>query len=199
MTYADRNNTYAVVVGNASSAFQVISLNSKSPYIGVIGQLTDYTPMTEDALQSLVYSGTSQIMGFLIPILAIFAGYLTYGRERTSGVLESVLKRPVTRGELISSRFASNAIAIMIAVGLSMIFSDLIIHHYFGMYLSTYFSLYFIWTYVVEGIAFLAIAYLFSHVVKSQGALLGGSIGVFVVFDLFWSIIPVLFFSIPDK
>lgn len=195
VTYADRNNTYAVVVKNASGVSEVISTNPKSQYIGVIGPLTDYTPMTEGVLQDLVFSGTSQILGFLIPILAIFAGYLTYGRDRTSGVLESVLKRPVTRGELISSRFASNAIAIIIAVGLSMIFSDLIIHHYFGMYLSTFFSLYFIWTYVVEGIAFLAIVYLFSHVVKSQGALLGGSIGVFVVFDLFWSIIPVAILS----
>ena len=151
--------------------------------------------MTQTELQSLVFSGTSQIMGLLIPILAVFAAYLTYGKDRTSGVLESVLKRPVTRGSLIASRFTSNAISIFIAVGLSMIFSDLIINHYFGMYLSTAFSLYFVWTYLVEGVAFLAIIYMFSHIAKSQGAVLGAAIGIFVVMDLFWSIIPLAILS----
>ena len=153
--------------------------------------LTDYTPMTQSTLQSLVYAGTSEILGFLIPILAVFAAYLTYGKDRTNGVLESVLKRPVTRGGLITSRFLSNSVSIVVAVGLAMIFSDLIIHHYFGMYLSTTFSLYFVWTYVVEGISFLALVYMFSHIAKSQGAVLGAAIALFVVLDLFWSIIPI--------
>ena len=153
--------------------------------------MTFYSPITQSELQSLVFSGTSAILGLLIPILAVFSGYLTYGKDRTSGVLESVLKRPVTRGGLIFSRFVANAVAIIIAVGVSMIISDLIIDHYFLMYLSDYFSLYFVWTYVVEGLAFLGIVYMFSHIVKSQGALLGASIAVFIVLDLFWSIIPV--------
>ncbi len=97
----------------------------------------------------------------------------------------------MTRGGLITSRFLSNSVSIVIAVGLSMIFSDLIIHHYFGMYLSTTFSLYFVWTYVVEGISFLALVYMFSHIAKSQGAVLGAAIALFVVLDLFWSIIPI--------
>jgi ABC-2 type transport system permease protein len=194
VTYGDINNTYAVVAKNNSDVFQVFSM-IKPQYVYVIGPLTDYVPMTQSSLQILVFSGTSQILGFLIPILAIFAGYLTYGRDRTSGVLESVMKRPVTRGGVIISRFTSNVIAIIIAVTLSVIFSSLIIHHYFGMYLSVYFSLYFLWTYVVEGTAFLAIVYFFSHVVKSQSTLLGGSIGVFIVFDLFWGIIPVAVLS----
>jgi len=46
------------------------------------------------------------------------------------------------------------------------------------------------WTYMMEGVTFLAIVYLISHLVKSQGALLGASIGLFVVLDLFWQIIP---------
>jgi len=194
VTYADRNNTYSAVATNSTGSIytgSIISYNSPTPRF----PLTDYTPMTQSELQSLVFSGTSEILGFLIPILAVFAAYLTYGKDRTSGVLESVLKRPVTRGGLITSRFTSNAISIFIAVALSMIFSDLIINHYFGMYLSTSFSLYFIWTYLVEGVAFLAIVYMFSHIAKSQGAVLGAAIGVFVVMDLFWSIIPIAILS----
>ena len=180
--YSQKNITFAALAVNATGV-------PSSPRL--IGPMTFYSPITQSELQSLVFSGTSAILGFLIPILAVFAGYLTYGKDRTSGVLESVLKRPVTRGGLIFSRFVANAVAIIIAVGVSMIFSDLIIDHYFSMYLSDYFSLYFIWTYVVEGLAFLGIVYMFSHIVRSQGALLGASIAVFIVLDLFWSIIPV--------
>ncbi|WP_393970712.1 ABC transporter permease subunit [Oxyplasma meridianum] len=187
VTYADHNTTYRAVATNSSGV--VIGKTSR----GI--PLTYYTPMTQSSLQSLVFEGTTEILGFLIPILAVFAAYLTYGKDRTSGVLESVLKRPVTRGSLITSRFTSNAISIFIAVGLSMIFSDLILHHYFGMYLSTKFSLYFVWTYLVEGVAFLAIVYMFSHIAKSQGAVLGAAIALFVVMDLFWSIIPIAVLS----
>jgi len=74
-------------------------------------------------------------------------------------------------------------------------FLDLIINHYLGSYLSLYFDAYFVWTYVVEGLAFLALVYMFSHLVKSQGALLGAAIGIFVVWDLFWTIIPIAILS----
>ena len=143
VTSPNINETYYVVAENPSG--MMVSPPS------IIGPLTDYTPMTQSTLQSLVFAGTSELLGFLIPILAVFAAYLTYGKDRTSGVLESVLKRPVTRGSLIASRFTSNVISIFVAVGLSMIISDIIIFHYFSMYLSTTFDLYFVWQYLVEG------------------------------------------------
>ncbi len=179
------NKTFYTEATNSSGVIVYKSLPF-SPEV-----FTVYSPLSQSNLQSLVFTGTSSLLGFLIPLLAIFAGYLTYGKDRTSGVLESVLKRPVTRDSLITSRFTSNALAIFIAVGLSMIISDLIVDHYLGQYLSLSFSLYFIWTYLIEGTAFLALVYMFSQVVKSQGGILGISIALFVVFDLFWTIIPV--------
>ncbi len=178
------NKTFYTEVTNGTGISVFIS-NPTSPSI-----FTVYSPISQSSLQSLVFSGTSTLLGFLIPLLAIFAGYLTYGKDRTSGVLESVLKRPVTRGSLITSRFASNAIAIFVAVGLSMVIADAIVKFYFGQYLSLSFGLYFVWTYLIEGVAFLALVYMFSQLVKSQGGILGIAIGLFVVLDLFWTIIP---------
>jgi hypothetical protein len=158
-------------------------------------KLSIYTPITESRLQSLVFSGAASILGLFIPILAIFVAYLTYGKDRTSGVLESVLKRPVTRGELITTRFLSNSLAILIAGSFAMIVTDIIYDRYLHMYFTPEFLLDLIWTYLVEGIAFLALIYLISHVVKSQGALLGAAIAVFVVMDLFWGVIPIAVIS----
>lgn len=179
---------------NQSFALAMVSNGQNvTPTQGVafpLGRLSIYTPMTQDTLQSLVFNGIGPILGFLIPILGVFAAYLTYGKDRATGVLESVLKRPATRQGLISSRFLANSVSIVVSVIVSMVIADLIIQHYFSMGLTTYFSLFFIWTYIVEGLSFLAIIYMFTHIVKSQSALLGVSIAVFVVMALFWSIIP---------
>lgn len=195
VTAADKGLNYTVVATNASGNLITFATSSDPGYVAVLGPLSLYSKLTQGELQSLVFSGTSEILGFLIPLLAIFAAYLTYGKDRTTGVLESVVKRPITRGQIIFSRFISNSVAIVGAVALSMVVSDLIINHYLGSYLSLYFDAYFIWTYVVEGLAFLALVYMFSHLVKSQGALLGAAIGIFVVWDLFWTIIPIAILS----
>jgi ABC-2 type transport system permease protein len=180
------NDTFAAAIASSNGSVIYPAYLPQS----ILGKLSIYTPMTQSVLQSLVFQGTGPILGILIPLLGIFAAYLTYGKDRTTGVLESVLKRPVTRGGLITSRFFANSVSIILAVIVSMIVGDLIINHYFQMYLSTDFLLYIIWTYVVEGLAFLSLVYMFAHLVKSQGALLGASIAIFVVFDLFWAIIP---------
>ncbi|MGC8663282.1 MAG: ABC transporter permease subunit [Thermoplasmata archaeon] len=195
--------------GNMNDTFYLEVKNSRGSQVNIysginggrlstvtgLSKLSLYSPMTQDKLQNLVFSGISSILGLFIPILAIFTAYLTYGKDRTSGVLESVLKRPVTRGELISTRFLSNALAILIAGTLAMVVVDLIYYHYFSMYFSATFLIELIWTYFVEGVAFLSIVYLISHIVKSQGALLGAAIGIFVVMDLFWEVIPMAVIS----
>ncbi len=193
-TASDKGKNYSVVATNSSGTFVSIS-NSRLPDISVLGPISVYTPLTQSQLQSLIFSGTSELLGFLIPILAIFAAYLTYGKDRTTGVMESVIKRPIARGEIIASRYLSNSVAIIGSVALSMLLSDIIIHHYLNLYPTLTFDAYFIWTYVVEGLAFLSLVYLFSHLVKSQGALLGAAIAIFVVWDLFWSIIPIAILS----
>ncbi len=182
------NRTFAVALRSDTGTF----LNPTNPNAAYLGRLSTYTPVTEKILQTLVLSGIGSILGLLIPILGIFAGYLTYGKDKTTGVLESVMKRPVTRGGLVTSRFLANSVSIVASIIISMVIGDAIINYYFHMHLTLYFSLFFIWTYVVEGLAFLALVYMFTHMVKSQGALLGISIFLFVLMDLFWSVIPVI-------
>lgn len=182
------NDTFVVVLSDPAGISATSS--SYSTFTYNIGRLSDYVPISTSELQSLVFSGTGSILGFLIPLLAVFSGYLTYSKDKTSGVLESVLKRPVTRGDLISSRFLANSVAIIGSVIVSMAIGDLFIKYYFATYLSVDFFLFFVWAYVTEGLAFLGLVYLFTHLVKSQGSILGIALVLFVVFDLFWSIIP---------
>lgn len=180
------NRTFAVAIQDQSGAF--VQPNPDSAYF--VGRLSVYVPITESLLQNMVLSGIGTTLGLLIPILGIFTSYLTYGKDRTTGVLESTMKRPVTRQGIIASRFIANAVSIGISVIVSMIAGDLIILYFFGKTLSLYFSLFFIWTYIIEGLAFLALMYLFAHIVKAQSRLLGIAIAMFIVMDIFWLIIP---------
>ncbi len=186
LTSNQYNKTFAVALTSGGGSF----VEPTSQNAAYLGRLSVYTPMTQSALQSLVMSGIGSILGLLIPILGVFAGYLTYGKDKTTGVLESVLKRPVTRGGLITSRFLANSVSIVASVIVSMVIGDAFIYHYFHQHLTLYFSMFFIWTYVVEGLSFLALVFMFTHIARSQGALLGVSIALFVVMGLFWQVIP---------
>lgn len=180
------NKTFALAMKNQLGIFVHPSVNSAL----YIGKLSVYVPITQDLLQNIVLTGIGTTLGLLIPILGIFTSYLTYGKDRTTGVLESVLKRPVSRQGIITSRFTANAVSIGISVIVSVILGDLIIMYFFGTGLNLYFSLFFIWTYVIEGLSFLALMYLFAHIVKSQSQLLGVAIAMFIIMDIFWLIIP---------
>ena len=180
------NRSFALAITNQTGAFVHPTLNSAY----FLGRLSVYVPITENLLQNMVLSGMGTTLGLLIPILGIFTSYLTYGRDRTTGVLESVIKRPVSRQGVIISRFTANAISIGLSVVLSMISGDIIIQHFFGQTLSLYFSLFFIWTYIIEGLAFLGLMYLFAHIVRTQSQLLGVAIAIFIIMDIFWLIIP---------
>ncbi len=141
--------------------------------------------ITDNGLFAIV----DAIFGVLIPILAVFMGYLTYGKDRTSGVLESVVTRPVTKGELILTRFVASVIAILIALLISTLLIDAGQYSYYYKFIPANMFLALVWTYLVEGAGFLGLVYLFSHLLKSQSAVLGMSIGIYLVLALLWSVV----------
>lgn len=180
------NQTFALAMKNQYGFYVHPTLDSAF----FLGRLSAYVPITETLLENMVLTGIGTTLGILIPVLGIFTSYLTYGKDRTTGVLESVVKRPVTREGIISSRFIANSVSIGISVIVSMIISDLIILYFFKTMPSLYFSLFFIWTYIIEGLSFLALMYMFAHIVKTQSRLLGIAIAMFIIMDIFWLIIP---------
>ena len=126
---------------------------------------------------------------FLIPIIGIFSAYFYYGKDRTSGVLESVITRPVTKGRLFASRFVGTAATFFVAIIIAILMADLLLLHYTGSLMGwdSFFGL--VLGYTIEAIAFSGIMYIISQFVKSQGALLGIGIGIFFLLVFVWSIV----------
>jgi ABC-2 type transport system permease protein len=131
----------------------------------------------------------STILGFFIPLMTIIGSYSSYGKDRLTGVLESVLSRPITRRGLAMSRFLSTLAAFSIAIVASVGVVDLVLNSVAGSFLPQDYVLAIIAGLVVEVAAFTGLIFLLSHLVKSTGSLLGISIGLFVVLDFFWGLI----------
>jgi len=143
-------------------------------------------------VQSATIVGSSffaGILSFFVPLVAIIGSYSSYGKDRITGVLESVLARPVTRRGLAISRFVSTLLAICIPTIASAIIVDLILNSVTGSLLSNDYLLAIMSGLVVEIFAFVGLVFLLSHLLRSTGSLLGVSIGLFIVLDFFWNLI----------
>ena len=126
---------------------------------------------------------------FLIPIIGIFSAYFYYGKDKTSGVLESVITRPVTKGRLFMSRYVGSAVTFLLALLIAIFLSDYVLLHYTGSLMSwtSFFGI--VFGYTIEAIAFSGIMYILAQFVKSQGALLGIGIGLFFLLVFVWGVI----------
>jgi ABC-2 type transport system permease protein len=138
---------------------------------------------------SLASNFITSVLAFLFPLMAIISSYSVYGKDKVTGVLESVLVRPISRRGLAISRFISNTLAIIFALIVSIVILDLISFYLLGSFLPSNLVLLSIGSIVVEVIAFIGISYFLSHVVKSSGTLLGLLIFVYILYVFFWSLI----------
>ena len=131
----------------------------------------------------------SVVLGFFIPLMAIIGSYSSYGKDRLTGVLESVLARPVTKRGLAMSRFLSTVLSFTLASAAAVGVVDLLLNSVGGSFLDQSYVLAIIAGLAVEVAAFTGLIFLLSHLLKSTGALLGISIVLFLVLDFFWSLI----------
>jgi ABC-2 type transport system permease protein len=138
---------------------------------------------------SLVVQFFGGVLGLFIPLIAILGSYNSYGKDRVSGVLESVLAQPVSRRGLALSRYLSSFLAMAIATSISLGVVDVIARYYTGSFVDTTIMLSSAGAFLVELAAFIGIMMLFAHLTRSSGALIGIGIGLFMIMDFFWGLI----------
>ena len=160
--------------------------SSSYSYQGVGGPSTPPTP------QQLFTTFTSSILSLVIPLMAILVAFNTYGKDRATGVLESVLTRPVTRLGLGVTRYLSSLLSISVAIIISLAAMEAISQAILGKILAPEFALYTFAALVVEAASFVGLTMLISHILKSAGAIEWVAVGLWIVLDFFWSIIILL-------
>ncbi|AKA47883.1 hypothetical protein IX51_00920 [uncultured archaeon] len=145
------------------------------------------TPEQGNQVSEAFYGTQMSIMGLFIPLIAAVSAYATYGKDKTLGVLESVLARPVSRKGLILSRYLANLSAVFAATFVAFLVSSLVYGIYLGNRIPADTFLSGLWSLFAASAAYIGLVYMASNFTKSSGALLGFAIGIFIVFDFLWT------------
>ncbi|WP_287960027.1 ABC transporter permease subunit [Acidiplasma sp.] len=142
---------------------------------------------------AILNSELSTFFGILfIPILGIFSAYYYYSRDKMSGVMESILVRPVTRGKLFISRFSGNAISFIAGLLIALGVADIILYKYTGSFISSGTFMDLFAGYLVEAVGFAGLMYLVSQFLKTQGQVLGVGIAFLFILGFMWSTLILL-------
>ena len=143
-------------------------------------------PLQTTNLVSIFFA---EIFAIFIPLVAIIGSYNSYGKDRVTGVLESVLSRPVTRRGLSISRYLSTFAGMAVAIVIAIAALDGIVYYFGHTFVDSTILLASTGAFLVDLAAFVGIMMFLAHLVKSSGALIGIGIGLFIVLDFFWTLI----------
>lgn len=157
-----------------------------------------YIPASVSQVNSQFFGTEMTIIGLFVPLMAVTSGYMTFGKDKASGILESTLVRPVTRRGVIVPRFFANVLAAFLASVLAFLLSSLIFSYLLGTGLPPDTILYGLFAIFVSISAYTGIIYFASGILKSQGHILAAAIGSFIVLDVLWSslFVPVIPYAI---
>ncbi len=138
----------------------------------------------------------SAVLVLVVPLMAILVAYNSYGKDKATGVLESVLARPVTRRGLATSRYIAFVGAMSAALLVTMGVMELISQGLLGGILPPLSALYAVGALIVEAAAFTGIIMLLAHFIRSQGNIMLVGIGLWIVLDFLWSVFTLLAASV---
>lgn len=183
------NQTTSVVVQVLSPNGTVVNSAEFSPALfpEVAG------PTAQGARLISFVGGVLAALFFLIALVISFIGY---GRDRVSGIIESVHVRPVTQQHLLLFRFLSmTTISTILSIGAVGIVA-LVLSHIWGIRLDLGFWAGVAGSLAAESCAVLGITFLFVRLVPSLELNVGFSLGSFAFCILGWgSILSVLGFT----
>lgn len=176
---------------SSSNQYVTVELfNSTGANATLLTAIQGYQPVTTIStitLAQISFTIYGLVFGFVIPFLAALSAYFYFGKDKASGVLESVVTRPVTKGRLIMSRYIANVGSLMIGLAIGVTIFEVFMERATGSFMPMDYTLSLLWVYLIEIGAFTGIVYILSQFLKSQGAILGIGIGLTILFALVWN------------
>lgn len=194
-----------VFLANVSQYFQTLELKLPNSSVGLIvygvydNSVVPGRPLFPGSVPSnLSISNTYVIItpiASLIPLMVLILSYSLYAKDKYSGVLEFLLARPVTRAGLLLTRYfgigIGSVIATLIAIGITALVATVI----FGVVLSPFGIIVLALTIIAELLALLGFFMLIAQLVPSSGLYLGTTIGIWIIFNFFYSLIIVFVYA----
>ncbi|ERG88927.1 MAG: ABC-type transport system involved in multi-copper enzyme maturation, permease component [halophilic archaeon J07HX5] len=128
----------------------------------------------------------SDVMGILIPIIGLIVGYMAIVGERETGSIRMMLSLPLKRSEALLGKFVGRVgvVAVPIILGFALA-APFVVALYGSFPVDTYVG--YVGRVVTTGIIYIAIAVGVSGSVAARGTALAFVVGIFAVFEFFWS------------
>ncbi|MBP1357627.1 MAG: ABC transporter permease subunit [Sulfolobus sp.] len=139
------------------------------------------------ALQELLSS--ISLFAVFFPVLFLYLSYEIFSKPRSVGALEYILSRPITRGELYFNRYIGGILTIFISTSLFVLSIGvglyLLLHLTYG--LSVYLLI--IGSIAISLVSLYSLLFFIISYVKEHGLFLGIGIALYLLFEIFWTLI----------
>ena len=132
-------------------------------------------------------------------MLGVLGAYASYGSDRVTGALELVLARSITRRGLAATRYASAMFALGSALIGSLLVDELLIYLLAGKLFAAADLALIMLTLLAGLAAFVGIVFIILQFVRSTGSLIGISLALILIFDIFWSIFVLLMAGVSSS
>lgn len=133
--------------------------------------------------------GLSGPMFVLVPIIALIVGYMAIVGERERGSIRYVLSLPLTRGDVLLGKFVGRTAVVTVPIAVGFLVAMPFVYVLYGEFpVITYAE--FVTRVLLVAIVFVSLSVGVSGSVDSLAKALGGVVGIFVLFEWLWGIIP---------
>lgn len=164
----------------------------------VLAYLGMYVPRAVDGSSATASDGIgvlSGVVAFLVPIVALVAGYMSIVGERQTGSIRMVLSLPLKRWELFAGKLVGRGAVVVLAVLLGFALAVPFVLVVYGELPWREYAE-FVTGVSLVGVTFVAIAVGISGSVSTRGKALAGVVGVYALVEFFWETIPLALYYI---
>lgn len=149
-----------------------------------VPQAVESNPTANDGVAVL-----SGVMAIVVPIIALVVGYRSIVGERETGSLRMVLSLPLKRWEVLVGKFAGRTAVMVVPILIGFALAIPLVLVLYGRLPGSEYGE-FVTAVVVIAVVFVALAVGISSSFASRGHALAAAVGIYVVFEFFWELVP---------
>ncbi len=199
-SYTNLYPNYNSIPSNISTAFGTLQYNTSSGWKNVNnfyptnGQYEVYVRPSQQFLEPQVYQAFFTTDILLVSLFGIILTILSFGYPRATRSIELLVAKPLSRSDIIVSKYFASLIFTSLAILSALVVLDLLLYYYFGIYLNaqTFFLVFGVS--LLVGAIFSSLTFLVATVCKSFVSITALPLAIlFFFYYIFGSFIAGLF------
>ncbi len=191
---------YSSIPANISTAFGTLQYDTGSGWKNVNnfyptnGQYEVFVRPSQQYLEPQVYQTFFNTDILLVSLFGIIIAIISFGLPRATHSIELLVAKPLSRSDIIVSRYLTSLIFTSLAILSALAVSDLLFYYYFGIYLNAKAFLLVFGVSLLVGAIFSSLTFLVATISKGFVSILASPLAIlFFFYYIFGSFIAGLF------